>query len=785
MAPLSPPLSSSWPGPGSGVEIGCVSPQRLGAPPDAGEVLVRPPPGQAGAALAEAVLREGLAALPCGAPPLRRVLLPPGPALDDLLAAWLCALILTEGEGAPARIPRLHVLCGYTAQLREGILPGQVPPERSLGGVYLAMVELYRDQPATLIARGGHLLAQAILSLRAGRSPLSDDVLRGDETLAREHTYLAAEQQRYRRDREAGQVLLVRIGPLPAHLLCLRQPTSILFRLFAPRDPAVLSMSGAGPGGGGFDLVLVERAGQEGRTHFALFADPTRRLPLRPVLVPLCRDLSRREALAQALAQREGRAGEEAGAAEPWYDGALHHHQRLASPRAGTVLPPDEVRRALRKALRATPLVGAGRAGWGTRVLQALGGGLGLCALGALGAFYVSHRASSQVEARRAEEAAVARGDWQQHRLPSGPKAPPEEREALVRGQTRIRNWALLVAASAYAPRSQGGLGPLRTPWRDACVLRELLVRRFGYKRQDVVVLADSPCLRDVAGPPTRQRILWTVENMPVRRDDTLLFYYAGHGSIEEEPGGRYGYLQPAGWEQSDLSREDRGLRMRVLAELLRDKVAARHQLLLLDSCHSGEAAVVRGDDPAALDRLEAPVRAGWRERPVYAVITAGGVADLAVEERLVDAPLPHSLFVRGLLEALSWSPAPSSTGAGAGAAGAAADAAGGPACRLRADQDPRDGPDGLVTDGELFKYLARRVPELRAGIEVPGLPEEAQRQVPEWNPWAAAPRGRASRIGEFLLIPREAPPARCDGEAEPDPDPCTPAACPSANRDM
>lgn len=746
--PLSMSMSSPWP---SGVELRCVPPQRLAGPPEAGEILVRPPPGQTGAALAEAVLREGLAALPCGAPPLRRLLLPPGPALDDLLAAWLCALLLTEGEGEGilARVPRLPVLCGYTAQLREGILPGEVAPERSLGGVYLAMVELYRDQQATLIARGGRLIAQALAQLREGRSPLSDDVLEGDETLSRERTYLAAERRRYLRDREAGQVLSVRIGPLEAHLLCLRQPTSILFRLFAPRDP--------GPGGAGFDLVLTERAGQDGRTHFALFADPTRRLPLRPVLVPLCRDLSRREAQANAPADTP------AEGIEPWYDGALHHHQRLASPRAGTALPPDEVRRALRKALRAAPV--SGRSGWRA---WALGGGLGLCALGAVGAVGVG---VIRAPRPRAEDAAIARGDWQQHRLPHGPKASPEEREALLRGQdqgVKIRNWALLVAASAYAPRSQGGLGPLRTPWRDACVLRELLVRRFGYRRQDVVVLADSPCLRDVAGPPTRQRILWTMENMPVRKDDTLLFYYAGHGSIEEEPGGRYGYLQPAGWEGSELSREDRGLRMRVLAELLRDKVAARHQLLLLDSCHSGEAAVLRGDDPAALDRLEAPVRAGWRERPVYAVITAGGVADLALEERLVDSPLPHSLFVRGLLEALSWAPHPA-TGA----------------CRLRADQDPREGPDGLITDGEIFKYLARRVPELRAGIEVPGLPEEAQRQVPEWNPWAAAPRGRAAQIGEFLLIPREGPPDRCDGEADPDPDPCTPAACPSGNRGM
>lgn len=716
------------PWPPLALPLRCASAAELSGPPPPGAVLVRPAAAAAHGGLALQVLRSGLPALPCGAAPLDRVLLPPGPSLDDLLAGQLAA------AQAPAdpEDPALQRLCDYAAQLREGLLPGALPPERSLGGVYLAAVELDRQDPARLLERGAWLLGAALDALRAGRSLLSDDVLGDDDRFARERTYLGVDRVRYERDRGAGARRRVRVGPHEAQILILEQPTSILFRLFAHRDPAA-------PGGAGFALVLVRRGGRRpGRSHVALLADPTRRLPLGEVLPPLCQRLDAMEA-----ARRE--PGE---AAEPWYDGAMHGHGRLASPRSGTRIPPRELDAVIAEALRAGP---ARKAGGGRGAMGSTAARGGMVALG-LGAVLAG------APRRAPEEAPVARGDWRLHRLPSGPPATEAERQALLARPPR--SYALLVAAGAYRSQSLGGLGALRTPWRDACAIRERLVRRFGYRRSDIITLADSPCLKDVAGPPTRQQLLWTVEHLPIRQDDTLLFYYAGHGAIEEEPGGRYGYLQPAGWEQAGLSREDRGLRMRVLAELLRDKVAARHQLLLIDACHSGETAVVRGGD--ALSGLSAPLRAGWRERPVYSVITAAGSADLALEERLIDSPHPHSLFARALLEALSFERR-------------------GGACRLRADVDPGAAPDGVITDGELFKFAARRVPELRAAIEVPGLPEEEQRQVPEWNPWAAAPRAAAQaqaqgKIGEFLLIPQTQAPETCDEDEEPAP--CRPAAC-------
>lgn len=678
----------------------CIPSSQLHAAPPAGAILVRAP-AQQPISLALLVLRSGAAALPHGAGPPSRVLLPPGPSLDDLLAGWLCASAL--------RFPKLERLCEYAAQLGEGILPGPLPPERSLGGMYLAIRELYREQPQLLVERGVLLLGAAAQALTAGRSLLHDDLFAADERFAREAAYLDSDRRRYERDRQAGTVFSVRAGPLCARLLWLRQPTSILFRLFAHRDAKAP---------GGYDLVLSERAGQApGTLHIALFADPTRRLPLKPALCALARELDRLE---------------DAAPAEPWYDGARHGYQRLASPRRGTSLPRRRIEAALRRTLGAVP--------------PSPPRSPGLLFLAALLLCLAPAAPSRHPEP--VIDPVIVRGDWQQHRLPVGRALPAAEKQALLADRDGVRRYALLMAANGYAPRSRGGLGPLRTPWRDACALREVLVRRFGYRRADIALLADSPCLKDVAGPPTREQLLLTLEHLPVRPTDTLLFYYSGHGAIEDEPGGRYGYLQPAGWEQPGVSREDRGLRMRVLAELLRDKVAARHQLLLIDACHSGETAIVRGSDAP---QMEAPARARWQERPVYAVITAGGKDDLVLEERLVDSPHPHSLFMRALLEGLSYGPRNDGT------------------CGLRADTDPRVHPDGLLTDGEIFKYLARRVPELRAAIDVPGLPEDEQRQVPEWNPWAAVPRGDpAQRIGEFLLVPRTPPPARCDVRPEP-----------------
>ncbi len=712
--------------------------------PRAGDLVICPSPTRlAGArvALARQVYLEGPAALPQGASPIRRILLPPGPSLDDLLAAYLVLTLVTADADGPASavLPQAERLCNYAAQLREGLLPGSVAPERSLAGVYLALLELNRDQPRALVLGGVRLLQVALSALHTGQSLLQHDLFSTDEHFVRERTYLEQDRQRYARDRDAGPSWQVRVGHLRGHLLCLRQPTSILFRLFVHRDPQA-------PAGYGFDLVLVERPGAKGRLHVALFADPTRRLHLGGILGPLCQRLDRLE---RAVGVSE----------EPWYDGRLHHYHRLASPRQGSAIPPPRLQRVIRAALGATKVRSVSRA-FGKRLALGAGAGAVLVAVGlhvtGLWGLWGPRQAGP----------VVARGDWQQHRLPSGPPVSGPEREGLLGG--KVRNYALLVAASDYAPRSRGGLGPLRTPWRDACALRERLVRRFGYERRNVLTLSDSPCLRDTAGPPSRERILWTLEHLPIRSDDSLLFYYAGHGAIEDEPGGRYGYLQPGGWEAANVSREDRGLRMRTLAELLRDKVAARHQLLLIDACHSGETAIVRGGDEGALDRLDAPVRAGWRERPVYAVITATRSVELALEERLIDSPYPHSLFARALLEGLSYAPRE-----GRGPQGSRTQ------CRLRADTDPAQ-PDGFVTDGELFKFVARRLPELRAPLEVPGLPAEAQSQEPEWNPWSAWPRpgDGARRIGEFMLVPRDAPPARCDGEPEPEPDACRPELC-------
>jgi hypothetical protein len=713
----------------------CLAPAaRLLAPPGKGEVLVCPQPAQKSApvALSRQVLRDGPFSLPHGGPPIVSILCPPAPCLDDLLAAYLSSLLATAGAVPP---PSADLLCEYAAHLREGLLPGTVPPERSLAGTYLALMELHRDQPQLLVSRGVHLLRAALAAVQSKKSLLNDDLFSADEYLSRERTYLAMDRTRYVRDRDAGQRFHVRIGHLRGHLLLLRHPTSILFRLFAHHDKDA-------PGGDGFDLLAVERAGQGGRLHLAFFADPRRRLPLQGVLGPLCQRLDR-------LERRRDPAGP-----EPWYDGRHHQYQRLASPRRGTAIPRRPLLRVLLAALGAAPVRARPRS---LRWLVPVSAAAGVAVLAWL---------RPPDLWRRDVPAPVVRGDWQQHRLPVGPPVSTSEREAILGGQ--VHHYALLVAASDYAPKSRGGLGPLRTPWRDACVLRDLLVRRFGYRNSDVVTLADSPCLRDAQGPPSRERMLWTLEHLPVRPDDTLLFYYAGHGAIEDEPGGRYGYLQPGGWEARDKSREDRGLRMRTLAELLRDKVAARHQLLLIDACHSGETAIVRGGDDA-LDRLDAPVRADWRERPVYAVITATRSVDLALEERLIDSPYPHSLFMRAVIEGLSYAkrqrrgPGP-------------------PDCRLRADTDPAGRPDGLLTDGELFKYVARRLPELRAPIEVPGLPSDAQSQEPEWNPWAASPRPQDGprRIGEFMLVPHDPPGSSCDDTPEPEPESCRPELCPA-----
>jgi hypothetical protein len=99
------------------------------------------------------------------------------------------------------------------------------------------------------------------------------------------------------------------------------------------------------------------------------------------------------------------------------------------------------------------------------------------------------------------------------------------------------RKLALLVGINKYPseiPSLQGSLTDLELQW-------ELLVHRYGFKPEDIFIVADHKLSVADREPlkPTRQNILEAFENHLIQQakpDDVVIFHYSGHGSRILDP---------------------------------------------------------------------------------------------------------------------------------------------------------------------------------------------------------------------------------------------------------
>jgi uncharacterized caspase-like protein len=131
--------------------------------------------------------------------------------------------------------------------------------------------------------------------------------------------------------------------------------------------------------------------------------------------------------------------------------------------------------------------------------------------------------------------------------------------------------------------RAVGDVGDLDGAVNDADSMVELLVARFGFARENILVLRDLDA--------TREGILgaigaWLVE--PAKKDDTLVFYYSGHGSLIQNPAEvdrSDETLVPADSAVGALDVRDDEL-AKLWNELVFDREAKL--TVILDSCHSG-----------------------------------------------------------------------------------------------------------------------------------------------------------------------------------------------------
>jgi hypothetical protein len=301
--------------------------------PGPGDLLLAPAdPAQRGRRdLASFVLASGVGGLAKGEGAPRRLVVSANPTLDDLLASAFAAR-LVAGRALPNGA---RALAQYAALQREGLQPGEVPLGESIEGIFLAQRNAHGEDladPAVgeRFARDWRRTADVLLAAaEAGTDPFKSALFAGPE-FARERAFLAKDRDVYRQDVLRGERWVVRLpgGPPKASALLLREPKALLAKQWARRDEAA-------PVGHAYLFLAV----RWGKGQWVFSTDPVQRLPIRP--------------LAEALQAAESVADGARAAADPWFDGKPFGHTLVASPRAGTRLPDEDVLRVVRAWSRA------------------------------------------------------------------------------------------------------------------------------------------------------------------------------------------------------------------------------------------------------------------------------------------------------------------------------------------------------------------------------------------------------------------------------------------------
>jgi hypothetical protein len=477
------------------------------------------------------------------------------PTLDEAWTVYLCFL-----DGVP---PALEAICRYTEDARQGRWIDSGPPEHALQAIYLALAQqlllVERDQRRFL--EEANALFDVVAS---GRKP-------ADEARFQRYVSMLVDDQRlYRQDLKRSQVWKVRVPPREVTLLVLDRPSSTQFKLWARRqDDHAL-------------LLVRPTVGA-----LVLSADPSAKLRVdwaAPVLSKL--DTA------------------------PWYAGERHAGTLIASPREGTKLTFEDVRKALgarRVRRRVWP--------WVASAVALLVVCPGVC----------------------------------YHPPPSGSKGEPLDSVEVINllkrpdGPKSFGRYAMVIGVCGYT-----GEHELEAPCDDARAVRDLLTSKLGYPRENVLFFVDKPTADErVDGAPDAPTLKLAVERFRDRfpqagPQSSFVFYYSGHGGYEKGARKDFGVLQPAGYfEHSDAPIADRGWDMQELVDDLRKGVPSKHVMMLLDACYSGWAVGAKGDY-----RLNAEVWSLWQER-AEVVLTAGTRGQRAWEDEGL------SMFTQGLLEGL------------------------------------------------------------------------------------------------------------------------------------
>ncbi len=190
--------------------------------------------------------------------------------------------------------------------------------------------------------------------------------------------------------------------------------------------------------------------------------------------------------------------------------------------------------------------------------------------------------------------------------------------------------YALIIGISNYKYAN-----PLEYATNDAEAIKDILIRVYSYKEENIVVLLNENA--------TKENILDAFNNYinNVGKDDSIIFYFAGHGNTKMGIERNAGFLIP--FEGNEINYNS----LISWEELIRisNLIIAKHIFFILDACYSG----------LALTRTASFGRARFMSeiltRSARQVLTAG-LSNQTVKDGAGILP-NYSLFTSYLLKAL------------------------------------------------------------------------------------------------------------------------------------
>jgi hypothetical protein len=133
--------------------------------------------------------------------------------------------------------------------------------------------------------------------------------------------------------------------------------------------------------------------------------------------------------------------------------------------------------------------------------------------------------------------------------------------------------YALLIGVSDYGDGAITDLGGL--PTKDAKDLGDILINKYSFKRENVVILNNSPKANDIIKEFSKLK-------KKVTNKDNVLIFYAGHGIYDE-------VSQIGAWLPSDADMEyDLNLISNSQVVDFLKSIRSKHTLLISDACFSG-----------------------------------------------------------------------------------------------------------------------------------------------------------------------------------------------------